>query len=170
MSFSRRELFHNAGFGLLLLPALMRSPRTILGHLLFDPDGPLVPLKPIPDNPFRRHGRSVVSIVYGKDPRRMLPRAIDLLGAFERELGQRLDKIRSEPALLPMGREAHALKSAALAFGAAPLGKLAKLLESDCRQQQEIAAREHAAALLSTGAQVQAAIRHWLDVRVGVQP
>ena len=50
------------------------------------------------------------------------------------------------------------------------LGELARLLESDCRQQQEIAAREHAAALLSTGAQVQAAIRHWLDVRVGVQP
>lgn len=99
-----------------------------------------------------------------------LERAIDLLGAFERELAQRLDKVRSTPALLPMGREAHALKSAALAFGAARLGELARLLESDCRQQQEVAAREHAAALLSTGAQVQAAIRHWLDVRVGVQP
>lgn len=99
MSFSRREFFHNAGFGLLLLPALLRSPRTILGHLLFDPDGPLVPLKPIPENPFRRHGRSVVSIVYGKDPRRMLPRAIDLLGGIE-GLGLRGKRVLLKPNVL----------------------------------------------------------------------
>lgn len=99
MSFSRRELFNNAGFGLLLLPALLRSPRTVLGHLLFDPDGPLVPLKAVPDNPFRRNGRSIVSVVYGKDPRRMLPRAIDLLGGIE-GLGIRGKRVLLKPNVL----------------------------------------------------------------------
>ena len=99
MSFSRRELFNNAGFGLLLLPALMRSPRTILGHLLFDPDGPLVPLKPIPDNPYRRNGRSIVAIVYGKDTRRMLPRAVDLLGGLDL-LGMRGKRVLLKPNVL----------------------------------------------------------------------
>jgi uncharacterized protein (DUF362 family) len=99
MSFSRRELINNAGFGLLLLPALLRSPRTILGHLLFDPDGPLVPLKPIPDNPFRRNGRSIVAIVYGKDPRRMIPRAIDLLGGLDL-MGMRGKRVLLKPNVL----------------------------------------------------------------------
>lgn len=84
MPFSRREFFNNAGFGLLLLPALLRSPRTILGHLLFEPDGPLVAPKPIPANPFTRNGRPLVAIVHGKDPGRMLLRAMDLLGGFDR--------------------------------------------------------------------------------------
>ncbi len=99
MSFSRRELFNNAGFGLLLLPALVRAPRTILRHLLFDPDGPLVPLKPIPETLFRRNGRSVVAIVYGKDPRRMLPRAIDLLGGLDR-LGMGGKRVLLKPNVL----------------------------------------------------------------------
>ena len=55
-----------------------------LHHLLFDPEGPLVSPKPIPANPFTRDGRSLVAIVYGKDPRRMLSRAIDLLGGIDR--------------------------------------------------------------------------------------
>ena len=84
MSFSRRELVHNSGFGLLLLPAILRSPRNVLGHLLFDPTGPLVPPKPILENLFTRNGKSVVSIVHGKDPGRMLQRAIDLLGGLDR--------------------------------------------------------------------------------------
>ena len=84
MSFSRREFFNNSGFGLLLLPAILRSPRNVLGHLLFEPEGPLVPPKPIPQNPFTRNGKSMVSIVYGKDPDRMLERAIELLGGIDR--------------------------------------------------------------------------------------
>ncbi len=77
-------MFHNAGFGLLLLPALLRSPRTILGHLLFDPAGRLVSPRPIPENPFVHNGKPLVAIVHGKDPARMLQRAIDLLGGAER--------------------------------------------------------------------------------------
>lgn len=92
-------MFNNAGFGLLLLPALLRSPRTILRHLLFDPEGPLVPPKPIPGNPFTRNGRSLVVIVYGRDPRRMLPRAIELLGGVDR-LGMRGKRVLLKPNVL----------------------------------------------------------------------
>ncbi|HVG01659.1 MAG TPA: DUF362 domain-containing protein [Nitrospira sp.] len=84
MSFSRRELFHNAGFGLLLLPAILRSPRNVLGHLLFDPGGPLVTPRPRPVNPFKRNGKSLVAIVYGKEPSQMLQRAMNLLGGMDR--------------------------------------------------------------------------------------
>ncbi len=99
MPFSRRELFNNAGFGLLLLPALLRSPQTILRHLLFDPEGPLVSRKPIPANPFTRNSRPLVAIVYGKDPRRMLSRAIALLGGIDR-LGIRGKRVLLKPNVL----------------------------------------------------------------------
>ena len=99
MPFSRREFFNNAGFGLLLLPALLRSPQTIFRHLLFDPEGPLVPPKPVPANPYTREGRSLVAIVYGKDPRRMLARAIDLLGGCDR-LGLRGKRVLLKPNVL----------------------------------------------------------------------
>ncbi len=99
MPFSRRELFNNAGFGLLLLPALLRSPQTILGHLLFEPEGPVVPLKPIPANPFMRNGRPVVAIVYGRDPTRMLQRAMELLGGFDR-LALRGKRVLLKPNVL----------------------------------------------------------------------
>lgn len=84
MSFSRRELFHNAGFGLLLLPAILRSPRSVLGHLLFDPVGPLVAPRPRPVNPFKQNGKALVAIVYGSNPSQMLPRAMGLLGGLDR--------------------------------------------------------------------------------------
>ncbi len=99
MSFSRREFFRNSGFGFLLLPAILRSPRNVLGHLLFEPDGQLVPLKPIPQNPFTRNGKSVVSIVHGKDPGRMLQRAIELLGGIDR-LGFRGKRVLLKPNVL----------------------------------------------------------------------
>src|SRR5574340_667045 len=99
MAFSRREFFNNAGFGLLLLPAFVRSPRNILRHLLFEPEGPLVPLKPIPANLFTRDGRSLVVIVYGKDPRLMLRRAIELLGGIDR-LSLRGKRVLLKPNVL----------------------------------------------------------------------
>ncbi len=99
MPFSRRELFHNAGFGLLLLPALLRSPQTILRHLLFDPEGPLVSHKPIAANPFMREGRALVAIVYGTDPVRMLARALELLGGIDR-LGLRETRVLLKPNVL----------------------------------------------------------------------
>ncbi len=99
MAFSRREFFNNAGFGLLLLPAFVRSPRNILRHLLFEPEGPLVPPKPIPGNLFTRDGRSLVVIVYGKDPRLMLRRAIELLGGIDR-LSLRGKRVLLKPNVL----------------------------------------------------------------------
>ena len=99
MPFSRREFFNNAGFGLLLLPALLRSPQTILRHLLFDPDGPLVLPKPIPVNPFMRGGRALVCIVYGTDPARMLWRALELLGGIDR-MGVRGARVLLKPNVL----------------------------------------------------------------------
>ena len=99
MPFSRRELFNNAGFGLLLLPALLRSPQTILRHLLFDPEGPLVSPKPIPINPLMREGRSLVAIVYGTEPGRMLRRALELLGGIDR-LGLRGHRVLLKPNVL----------------------------------------------------------------------
>lgn len=99
MSFSRREFFHNAGFGLLLLPAILRSPRNVLGHLLFDPVGPLVPLKPVPENPFTRNEKSLVTIIHGQDPGSMLQRAIELLGGIDR-LGLRGKRVLLKPNVL----------------------------------------------------------------------
>lgn len=99
MPFSRRELFNNAGFGLLLLPALLRSPQTIFRHLLFDPEGPTVSPKPIPVNPFMREGRSLVSMIYGTDPGRMLARAVELLGGIDR-LGLRGSRVLLKPNVL----------------------------------------------------------------------
>lgn len=92
-------MFNNAGFGFLLLPALLRSPRNILRQLLFDPDGPLVPPKPILGNPFTRNGRPLVAIVHGKDPRRMLPRAIELLGGID-QLGLHGKRVLLKPNVL----------------------------------------------------------------------
>lgn len=99
MLFSRREFFNNAGFGLLLLPAILRSPRNVLGHLLFDPEGPLVFPKPLPENPYKRNGKSLVAIVHGKDPGRMLQRAIGLLGEVDR-LGLRGNRVLLKPNVL----------------------------------------------------------------------
>lgn len=99
MPFSRREFFNNAGFGLLLLPALLRSPQTVLRHLLFDPEGPLVSTKPIPVNPFMREGRSLVALVYGTDSGRMLGRALELLGGVDR-LGVRGARVLLKPNVL----------------------------------------------------------------------
>lgn len=84
MTFSRRELFHNAAFGLVLLPAVARSPRHVLRQLLFEPEGPLVPLKAFPANPFVANGRPLVAMVYGKEPRRMVRRGLELLGGIDR--------------------------------------------------------------------------------------
>jgi uncharacterized protein (DUF362 family) len=51
---------------------------------LFDPDGPLVPAKPVPANVYAKNGKSLVAIVHGKDPRAMLQAGLSLLGGIER--------------------------------------------------------------------------------------
>ena len=89
MAPSRRELLSHLVFGAALLPALFRSPRSLLGHLFFDPQGSIVPAKAIPANPFIRNGKSLVAIVHGKDPRAMLRVGLDLLGGVEQLKGNR---------------------------------------------------------------------------------
>ncbi|MEW6543360.1 MAG: DUF362 domain-containing protein [Nitrospirota bacterium] len=72
------------GFGLAFLPALAAAPRSVLGSLLFDPEGPLVPAKPVPPNPFTRDGKALVALVHGRDPATMLKAGLDLLGGLDR--------------------------------------------------------------------------------------
>jgi uncharacterized protein (DUF362 family) len=61
--------------------------------------GSLVPLKPVPQNPFKRNGKSLVTIVYGKDPSRMLQRAVVLLGGVD-GLGLRGKRVLLKPNVL----------------------------------------------------------------------
>jgi uncharacterized protein (DUF362 family) len=51
---------------------------------LFEPDGALVPAKPVPDNPFVRNGKSVVAMVHGLDEDAMLRRGLEMLGGIDR--------------------------------------------------------------------------------------
>ena len=81
---SRREFFARLAFGFSLLPPLVSAPRSLWGHLLFDPDGPLVPAKPVPLNAYAKNGKSLVVVVHGKDPRAMLQAGLNLLGGIER--------------------------------------------------------------------------------------
>src|SRR2546422_7232351 len=46
MRTTRRDLLSRLGFGLTFLPALAMAPRSVVGSLLFEPDGVLVPAKP----------------------------------------------------------------------------------------------------------------------------
>lgn len=84
MTSSRREILARLGFGCLFLPAMARAPRSVLSHLLFDPDAPLVPAKPLPVNPFTRDGKALVAIVHGQDVPWMLRDGLKLLGGLER--------------------------------------------------------------------------------------
>jgi HPt (histidine-containing phosphotransfer) domain-containing protein len=88
--------------------------------------------------------------------------ALEILTAFERELGQRLARIGPECALDKVGREAHAMKSAASTFGAARLSEAARQLEQACAQGLEDAGRQRARELVELGRAVQAAVQHWL--------
>ncbi len=68
--------------------------------------------------------------------------ALDVLTAFERELMQRLARMGADQPIDRVGREAHALKSAALTFGAPGLGDAARALEQSCSQGLEAEGRE----------------------------
>lgn len=84
MTSSRREILARLGFGCLFIPAIARAPRSVLGHLLFDPDAPLVPAKPLPVNPFTHEGKAIVAIVHGRDVPEMLREGVKLLGGLDR--------------------------------------------------------------------------------------
>jgi uncharacterized protein (DUF362 family) len=87
MTFSRRSMLARMGFGLTLLPAMVRAPRSIVGMLLSAPEGPLMPAKPMPANPFRKNGKTLVAIVHGNsetDVGIMLAEGLKLIGGLER--------------------------------------------------------------------------------------
>lgn len=81
---SRRELFARLAFGFSLLPPLISAPRSLWSQLLFDPEGPLVPAKPVPPNVFTDHGKVLVAMVHGREPRAMLEAGLNLLGGIDR--------------------------------------------------------------------------------------
>ncbi|MGH7165599.1 MAG: DUF362 domain-containing protein [Nitrospiraceae bacterium] len=84
MRVSRRELLGRLGFGMTFLPALALAPRSVVGSLLFEPDGALVPAKPIPPNPFVRNGKVLVAMVHGRDPVALLQAGLELIGGIGR--------------------------------------------------------------------------------------
>src|SRR2546426_6738772 len=71
-------------WGLTFLPAVAFAPLSILNTLLFEPDGALVPAKPLPLNPFMRDGKALVAIVRGEDPPAMLQAGLNLIGGIGR--------------------------------------------------------------------------------------
>ncbi len=82
--FTRRDMLGRLAGGLTFLPALAFAPRSILNTLLFEPDGALVPAKPLPPNPFLRDGKALVAIVRGEDPQAMLQAGLNLIGGIGR--------------------------------------------------------------------------------------
>jgi uncharacterized protein (DUF362 family) len=84
MALSRRETLARLGFGAAFLSALALAPRSLLGSLLFEPDGEVVPIAPPPPNPFVRDGRALVAMVHGTDPAEMLREGLALLGGLDR--------------------------------------------------------------------------------------
>src|SRR5437867_12677967 len=71
-------------WGLTFLPAMAFAPRSIVNTLLFEPDGALVPAKPLPPNPFMRDGNAQVAIVRGDDPLAMQHAGLNLIGGIAR--------------------------------------------------------------------------------------
>ena len=84
MRTTRRDLLSRLGFGLTFLPALAMAPRSVVGSLLFEPDGVLVPAKPLPPNPFTRDRKALVAIVHGQDPSAALRAGLEMLGGLDR--------------------------------------------------------------------------------------
>jgi uncharacterized protein (DUF362 family) len=81
---SRRNLLSRLAFGATFLPALLHAPRSIIGSLLFEPDGELVAAKPVPVNPYQQDGKAVVAMVYGTDVDVMLTAGLRLIGGLTR--------------------------------------------------------------------------------------
>lgn len=84
MRTTRRDLLARLSFGAAFLPAMAMAPRSVVGSLLFEPKGEVVPAKPVPPNPFTREGKILIAMVHGQDPATMLEAGLDLLGGIER--------------------------------------------------------------------------------------
>ena len=97
-----------------------------------------------------------------------IDKQIELLGAFERELIQRLGRILHEPAAEVVAREAHALKSAAHTFGANNLGAVAQQLEELCLAGGALESW-HACRnrLVQIGRMTLTEVENWLDADAG---
>lgn len=89
---TRRDLLQRLLFGVGFVSALTFAPRSLLSHLLFEPDAPLVPPKPFPQNPFQKDGKALVVMIHGRDPAAMIREAMASLGGIEplRVDGQRV--------------------------------------------------------------------------------
>ncbi len=96
MKLSRRDLLGRLGFGLSLIPALAMAPRSVIGSLLFEPDGLPVEAKPLPPNPFVHDGRSLVVMIHGRDLDAMVRRGLEVLGGIER-LGLKGKRVLLKP-------------------------------------------------------------------------
>lgn len=97
--------------------------------------------------------------------------AHDIVGAFARELGERLARV-AEPGLPlnQLAHEAHAMKSAARTFGAMALGDCAADLEQLSRDGHHPAARAAAERVVSIGQPVLEAVHRWLGQHEGGVP
>src|SRR5438067_11907592 len=84
MAMTRRALLSRLGFGLTFLPAIAMAPRSLVRSLLFEPEGELVPAKPVPLNTFTRDGKALVAMVHGQDVAAMLRAGLGLIGGIER--------------------------------------------------------------------------------------
>ncbi len=99
MAVSRRDLLSRLAFGLTFLPAIAVAPRSLMGSLLFEPDGELVPAKPLPPNPFIRDGKALVAMVHGQDPTAMLRVGLDMIGGIAR-LGLKGKRVLIKPNIV----------------------------------------------------------------------
>lgn len=84
MNATRRDLLARLLFGLTFMPALALAPRSLIGSLLFEPEGPLVPAKPLPPNPFVQDGKALVAMIQGHEPGAMLREGLQVLGGLDR--------------------------------------------------------------------------------------
>lgn len=81
MKLSRRQILARVGFGVTLVAGIAAAPRSLLSHLFFEPDSPLVPPRTLPTNLYTKQGRSIVAIVQGSDVSAMLSEGLQLLEA-----------------------------------------------------------------------------------------
>lgn len=84
MLINRRHLLHRMSLGLSMLPAIVAAPRAILGSLLFDPQGELVPPKPLPPNAYVQDELPIVAMVHGQQIETMLREGLRLIGGLDR--------------------------------------------------------------------------------------
>lgn len=84
MGLMRREFLTRLTYALSTVPILAMSSPSLLGSLVFEPDGASVPPKPLPPNPFQNDDKSLVALIHGQDPATMLRDGLEFLGGIEK--------------------------------------------------------------------------------------